>query len=635
MSGITGIYNVDGRPVDRALLQRMTQAIAHRGPDGIGHWMAGPVALGHAMLHTTPESLRETQPLSMEASKQGGLCLTLDGRVDNRRELRAALEGKGCVPHTDTDAELVLRAYECWGEDCARHILGDFAFAVWDGGNRKLFCARDLLGIRPFYYDFDGRTFTFSSELRPLLEVPGFQRRLNAGMLGEYLCDRVTSLEETLYQNILRLPPAHHLVLEDGALRIDRYFQFDPDKSIRYGSDEEYAEHFFEIFKEAVSCRLRSQTPVGLWLSGGVDSCSILGMAGQLVKEGVITNRHLASYTMTFSHPDADEQDYLREATGMWGFDTHFLDVEDAAVESLVDNIHRHHDFPDPSPWQGLVALAKQNGSRVTLTGDGGDEWLCGDTTHCADLLLRLRIPTLVRQFRQDVAQYGTWAFTGHTDPPPSRFFMEWCIKPLIPGPLKSAAKRLLRRNIPSWVSPGFASAIRLQDRLMRKVKAPRFPTIVQQGMHALLDDGDLIAGAEISDREDAYLAMERRHPFWDRRLIEFALGLPEDQRWRGDQTKFVLCQAMRRHLPDSIRRRRTKADVTFLLTAAVARESAGNAFQSLRLAEAGYVNAAAVRQMHDQWLQGRISNSWSLLTILALERWFDTVFFSPAQARG
>ena len=167
----------------------------------------------------------------------------------------------------------------------------------------------------------------------------------------------------------------------------------------------------------------------------------------------------------------------------------------------------------------------------------------------------------------------------------------------------------------------------------MRKEKPPRFPTIVQQGMHALLDDGDLIAGAEICDREDAYLAMERRHPFWDRRLIEFALGLPEDQRWRGDQTKFVLCHALRRHLPDSIRRRRTKADFTFLLTAAVARESAGNAFQSLRLAEAGYLNAAAVRQMHDQWLQGRISNSWSLWKILALERWFDTVFFSPAQA--
>lgn len=301
MSGITGVCNVDGRPVDPALLQRMTQAIAHRGPDGIGHWLAGPIALGHAMLYTTPESLRETQPLSMDLTRQGGLCLTLDGRVDNRSELWAALKSKGCAPRADTDAELVLRAYECWGEDCARHIIGDFAFAVWDGPNRKLFCARDLRGIKPFYYVFDGRAFIFSSELRPLLDAPGFERRLNSGMLGEHLCDCVTSQEQTLYQNILRLPPAHRLVLKDGALRVSRHFDFDPGKSIRYGSDQEYAEHFFEIFREAVSCRLRSHAPVALSLSGGLDSCSILGMAGQLAKDGVIANSHLASYTLTFS----------------------------------------------------------------------------------------------------------------------------------------------------------------------------------------------------------------------------------------------------------------------------------------------------------------------------------------------
>lgn len=632
MSGITGICNAEGRPGDPALLHRMTRAIAHRGPNGIGHWMMGPVALGHAMLHTTPESLRETQPLSTE---QGALCLTLDGRVDNRRELRAALESKGCAPRTDTDAELVLRAYECWGEDCAQRIIGDYAFALWDARNRKLFCARDLLGIRPFYYVFDGRTFIFSSELRPLLEVPGFQRRVNLGMLGEYLCDRITSKEETLYQNILRLPPAHRLVLKDGALCTSRYFDFDPGKSIRYGSDEEYAEHFFEIFREAVSCRLRSQAPVALWLSGGLDSCSILGMAGQLLKEGVITNSHLASYVLAFSHPDGDERRYVSEAAGMWGFSTHSLDADDVVEESLVDSIQRHQDYPEPSPWQGLQALARQNGSRVTLTGDGGDEWLAGDMTHCADLLRQLRIPTLVRQFRHDLAQYRTWAWTGATDPGPFPLFMEWCIKPLIPGPLKSTAKRLLRRNIPSWVSPGFARTVGLHDRLMRQEKPPRFPTIAQQRIHALLEDGTVIMGTEITDRDDAYQEMERRYPFHDRRLIEFALALPEDQRWRGDQTKYVLRQAMRRHLPDSIRQRRTKADFIFMVTESVARESAGKGFQSLRLAEEGYVDAVEVRDMHERWLQGKISYSWNLWTILALERWFDTVFFAPAQARG
>ena len=636
MSGITGILNVDGRPAERALLQRLTQAIAHRGPDGLGHWIAGPVALGHAMLHTTPESLRETQPLSMQATEHGGFCLTLDGRVDNRSELRAALESKGYTPHTDTDAELVLRAYECWGEDCASHIIGDFAFALWDGRNRKLFCARDPLGIRPFFYHFDGRAFAFSSELRPLLEMPGFRRQPNPGMLGEYLCERITSNDETLYQNILRLPPAHRLVLKNGSLSISRFFDFDPKKSIRYASDEEYAEHFFEIFKEAVRCRLRSQAPVALWLSGGLDSCSILGMAGQLVKEGVITDRQLASYTLAFTHPDGDERAYVSEATGIWSFDAHSLDANDVVVEPLADNARRHQDFPEGSPWPALNAVASGNGSRVILLGDGADEWLAGDTTHCADLLRQLRIPALIRQFRHDVAQHRTWSWTGHTLPPHLRLFMDWCIKPLIPRPVKTAARRLLpRRNFPSWVSPDFAHGVRLRDRLVRKGTPPVFPTIAQQRIHGLIEDGSAVVGREIADREHAFRAMEGRQPFQDRRLIEFALALPEDQRWREDQTKYVLRQAMRRHLPDSIRRRRTKSDFSFTVKQSVSRESAGKDFSSLRLAEMGFINGLEVRDMHSRWLRGKMSCTWNLWTILALESWFEAVVFAPVQARG
>lgn len=633
MSGITGICNVDGRPVDPALLRRLTQAIAHRGPDGIGHWRAGPVALGHAMLHTTPESLRETQPLSAESPQPGDLCLTLDGRVDNRSELRSALEAKGCPPRSDTDAELVLRAYQCWGEDCAQHIIGDFAFALWDAGKRKLFCARDLLGIKPFYYHFDSRVFTFSSDLRPLLELPGFQRNPNRGMLGEYLCCRITSKVETLYQNILRLPPAHRLVLQGGTLRISRYFQFDPAKSIRYGSDEEYAENFFAIFKEAVHCRLRSQAPVALWLSGGLDSSSILGMAGQLVKEGALTNRQLATYTLEFSHPDGDERAYASEAARMWSFDTHSLNADRVADEPLRANVQRHQDFPETSPWQELNAMASRKGSRVTLTGDGADEWLAGHLSHCADLLRGLRIPTLVRQFRQDVAQVHIWG--NYKDPYPARLFVEWCLRPLIPHVLKSVANHVMAEDIPSWVSSGFATDVRLRDRLKRRGKPPHFPTIAQQRMHASLEDGSGVVGMEMDDREDAYLGIERRHPFCDRRLIEFGLALPEEQRWRGEQTKFVLRQAMRRHIPHSVRRRRTKADFIHRMKESVARESAGKGFRSLRLANEGYVDAAAVQEMYDQWLQGKIGHSWNLWMILALERWFDTVFCEPAQARG
>ena len=164
MSGIAVFYNLDGRPVDRMLFERLLSAIGHRGPDGIGCCIEGPIALGHAMLRTTPESLQEFQPLRDE---NAGLCLTLDGRVDNRDELTEALNAKGFQLRANTDAEIVLRAYECWGEESPRQIIGDFAFALWDERRRRLFCARDLEGIKPFFYYFDGRTFICGSEAAP------------------------------------------------------------------------------------------------------------------------------------------------------------------------------------------------------------------------------------------------------------------------------------------------------------------------------------------------------------------------------------------------------------------------------------------------------------------------------------
>lgn len=622
MSGITGIFNLDGRPVESVLLERMTKAIAHRGPDGIGHWISGPVGFGHLMLHTTPESLRETQPLVHEPS---GLCLALDGRVDNREELRAALIAKGCAPRGDTDAELVLRAYECWGEDCPQRIIGDFAFAIWSQRDRTLFCARDPLGIRTFYYVFDGTTFSFSSELPPLLDLPGFQRKPNLGMLGEYLSDNITSLEDTLYQGILRLPPGSELVLRDGKLRRTRYFHIDPHKTIRYASDAEYAEHFFDIFKEAVRCRLRSQTPVSHFVSGGLDSSSILGMTHHLMSTGAIAASKPAVYSLLSRNPDADEQSFLNEVTGMWGDTAHGVSMDGVAADPLMVQARRLRDipdFPNSSVWQPLYDLARQNGSRVTFWGIGGDEWLTGSRAHCADLLLRLKIPTLIRQIRHDIVPF---------DIPESRTFTfrdiaRWCLLPIVPHALKSHIKRRTGSNVPRWITPEFARTIGLSERMLRPAPPP-FPTMAQRAIHGTLLRGSDVLANEIQDRFDARRATEGRYPFGDRRLIEFALALPEEQRWRDGQTKYVLRQAMRGLLPDSILRRRSKAEFSHLYREAIVRESADRVFQSLRLSAEGYVNVDAAGEMLERCMRGDVHSVDPVWMILALECWYRAAF--------
>ncbi|MGD0076630.1 MAG: asparagine synthetase B, partial [Candidatus Binataceae bacterium] len=242
MSGISAIFNLDGRPIDRELLRRMNDVIAHRGPDGSSLFVDGPVGLGHQMLRTTPQSLHEVQPL---ADETGGVVLTFDGRVDNCEELKAALEAKGAVLRTDCDAELVLRAYQSWGEDCARRIIGDFAFVVWDKRERRLVAARDPLGIRPFYYYLDDKTLRCGSELRQILEDTTIRREPNEGMVAEYLTGSIVNTEDTLYRGVVRLPACHLLVVQPGAsVRKRRYWDIDPGVEIRYQTDEQYAEHF-------------------------------------------------------------------------------------------------------------------------------------------------------------------------------------------------------------------------------------------------------------------------------------------------------------------------------------------------------------------------------------------------------
>jgi asparagine synthase (glutamine-hydrolysing) len=623
MSGIAGIYHFDGRPVDPALLARMTDIIAHRGPDGSGHWTGGSVGLGHRMLHTTPESLQEKQPLHDAA---GDLCLTLDGRVDNREELKAALEAEGVKLRTDTDGEIILRAYECWGEECPRRIIGDFAFVIWDGRNRQLFCARDILGIKPFYYYSDDRTFLCGSEPRQLFLSPTYQLEPNQGMIGEYLSGYIVDVEETLYQGIFRLPPAYVLTVQDGQLRKRRYFDIDPGIEIRYRSDEEYAEHFHEIFKEAVRCRLRSPSAVGVFLSGGLDSSAIFGMARLLASEGAIGDQGVEPYSLIYTHPEADERTYIEDVVKMWEVKAYSIYPDVWAPPPLTDQVRRVQDFPDfpnASPWEPLLTLARERGSRVVLWGHGGDEWLTGAPVHCADLLRRCRIPTLLRQIRNDLKVSNLWGGGG------VGFFdvMQWSFFPLIPRPLKSLIRPFVRRDIPRWISPDFARRIALQGRFLRDSSPPPFPTLAQRAIYRQLRSGWSAAEYELLNRFESGMSMEGRSPFNDRRLIEFALALPEEQRWRGDRTKFVLRQAARELLPESVRQRMSKADFSYLYSETFTREQVGDVFNSLRLASDGFVDAPQARKICRQVCQGAVQYLNSVWMILATERWYSTMF--------
>ena len=284
VSGIAGIIRFDGAPVEASHIAKITSAMANRGPDGIRHWIAGSVALGHCMLRTTPELLEEIQPLTNEDKS---VVLVMDGRLDNREELKQELRSKGIQVRSYTDAELVLGAYQLWGEDSPRHLLGDFAFAVWDARCQELFCARDHFGVKPFHY-FSGETFlAFASDEEAFFHLREVPREPNEDRIASVLVPQFDGydFDVSWLKDIVKLPPGKTLSVRRSGLTIIRtYWQLEPREESRFTSDLECEEAFRSVFSEAVRRRMRTLRNPALMLSGGINSASIAGAARSIQK---------------------------------------------------------------------------------------------------------------------------------------------------------------------------------------------------------------------------------------------------------------------------------------------------------------------------------------------------------------
>ena len=310
MSAIAGIVYFDGKPAQTGGLDMMLGATAHRGPDHVGTWFDGPVALGCRLLRTTPESLDERAPLCHEAR---GTVITADARIDNRDALISALGMTGAAPAGPPDSAIILAAYERWGYACAEKLLGDFAFAIWDRRQGTLFCARDHFGVRPFIYCKTDRFLAFSSEIRGLLALAEIPRRIDEQQILEYLSAYYEDTSSTFYRDIRKLPPAHSIIVKHGELSRRRYWALAYQGDHAPKSDAENVEAFRHIFVDAVRCRVRSAGRVGSTLSGGLDSSFVALTARRLLLE-----RHgqpLHTFSLIFDDvPQSDERSYQHAA---------------------------------------------------------------------------------------------------------------------------------------------------------------------------------------------------------------------------------------------------------------------------------------------------------------------------------
>ena len=624
MGGIAVIYNLDGRPAERPVFERMLAAIEHRGPDGRGQWIEGPLAMGYQSFHTTPEALRETQPL---ADPDGRYRMVFDGRVDNRSELTgvvaAALQGRGADLRDDTDAELVLRAWECFGADAPLRIIGDFAFVIWDALKRELFCARDPIGVRAFHYFCDGRTFIAATELQQIFAHPSVSPEPDEGTIGEYLSGNLKEREDTLYRQIKRLPGAHAMTVSAAGTAKRAYFDLNPGPRIVYSDDREYAEHFREIFGEAVRCRMRAIGGVGAHLSGGLDSTSVVGMANSLRREGKVADAPFETFSLLFEHPDLDERRYIYETVEMLGLTANYPAPVPVDLEMCAENTLRYRDFteyPNGGMWNRLWPAARAQGLRVLLSGTGSDEWMSGSIYVYADLLRTRQWSALRRRVQRDARALPAVRHRSTAD-----FFLRYALWPLMPPAVRKFARRLRNRPVvPEFIDGAFARRIALSDRLQAEPRRAAGMSFGQFTLYESFHSGWVAHGVDIFDRSTARFEIEERHPFHDRRLYEFLMALPDDQRARDFQRKYILRNAMRGLVPDSVLARRDKADFSILFIQALERIGGEHFFDSMSLESAGWVDRAEFQRTYRRRSENYLdTNIWPLWTTFALELWY------------
>jgi len=537
MSGIAGILNSDGAPLDRALLQRMTEFLAYRGPDAQQIWTAGPVGIGHALLHTTHESASECQPASLD----GRIWITADARIDGRTDLMQHLSSKGRTRLlTATDAELILHAYYVWGEECVEHLLGDFAFAIWDGRRRCLFCARDHFGVKPFYYAQVANGLVFSNTLNCVRLHPGVSNELNDLAIADFLLfDFNQEPSTTAFADIQRLPPAHLLTWSEGALRVERYWALPIEGPIRYKRTSEYVDHFRALMRTAVEDRLRTRS-VGVLMSGGLDSTTVAATAKELLSSRS-TSFDLHAYTGVFERllPD-QEREYtslVAEALGI-PVEFHALDRYKLFERWGEPGLLPPEPTDEPLAASGadqLRQIAARH--RVALTGYGGDPSLSTSLSyHCSKLLKGRQFAKLAGDLASYLVVEGRF----------SRLYIRTRLRILF-------TKNPWRQLFPPWLNQDFVARLDLRARWeqLNSVPTPEGP--LRPMAYQSLISVFWPALFEGYDPSVTRLPLEVRYPFFDLRLLRYLLQLPPLP-WCAD--KELLRQAMRGTLPETVRLR-------------------------------------------------------------------------------
>lgn len=554
MCGIAGIYNTDGAPADGDVLARMARAIRHRGPDGEGFYAEGGVGLAHLALRIIDLSDAARQPMTTEDER---LWLIFNGEIYNYRELRPELEARGHRFRSQSDSENILHAYETWGPDCLRRFNGMWAFALWDRTARRLFLARDRLGIKPLYYWWDGQHFAFASEIKALLQHPLIPVQPNGAAIAEYFQAMHLSGDHTWFAGIRRLLPGHYLTVGPDGLQIARYWDLPAEEDAPgLRREAEYIDEVRALLDNAVQIHLRSDVPVGAHLSGGVDSSAIVALI----------SRHLPGRVRTFSGafaegPAYDERPYIHAVVERYHTDHHEVVPTWKDLPATLPRLLWHLDEPvvgaGAFPQWHVCRITRAAGVIVVNGGQGGDELFGGYYGY---------IPAYLRSVQRALGRHPSvplaLALAGDT----ARVALQANLRRAAVAALQAGRRGRLQigptATLPAVFGPTLRELERGADGVEEsigpksKIQNPKSPL----GMALAYDLRHYLPGLlHVEDRTSMAWGLESRVPLLDYRLVELAMRIPAPLKLKGLETKRILRRAVADLLPPVVAARRDK----------------------------------------------------------------------------
>ncbi len=554
MTGIAAIFGAG--PSRKAQLGVMMSAMADRVHDASGVWSKGPFALGALVLHTTAESFEAPQPLTNDDES---LALVIDGYLTNWEELRCDLLARGAVLRSRSDAELVLRAYEQWGVDCADRIEGEFAFVIADTRTRRIYAARDHKGLRPLHVYKDGDALIFASDIRAIIAACANRPSPNLDYLANIAAGEWHLRDATVWQGVERVPQAHWLSFDGQTRKVVRYYDMPTEVTVRYRREADYVDHYREMLFEAVRRTSRSHRPLAITVSGGLDSSAVLGIAHRLEREGRLPAPGIEAYTLA-GEPGtpAYELPYARAAAEHCGVPLIEVPLFRPGIAWFIEQGRKDRDvsIPQNGPMSlDLERLAHANGCRAYLSGSGGDEWLDGTALYYRQLARGLDIPGYAAALVRDGRALG-W-----------RRAAARAVRPTLGALLSHRARarryeRVARARLDDpdylfWMLPTWRERL-IEQELAFERSLPIEPDDMFR-WRRLFSAYPAFANTLFAGQV-AKSGLETRNPMLTRGFVEFSASTPEWIRNQGGLTKVVHRKALREIVPVVVLERRDKA---------------------------------------------------------------------------